>query len=97
MINAYTYLSHDWLNNQIDNCIHFIHITEHSNDDLRKIYIRFMKKTFPEYREDYLHDMKICQEFAINNRSYIAYIICSYFHIISLTSCIFCCFCKSNY
>lgn len=27
-------------------------------------------------REDYLHDMKICQEFAIKNRSYIAYIIC---------------------
>lgn len=27
-------------------------------------------------REDYLHDMKICQEFAIKNRSYIAYTIC---------------------
>lgn len=29
-----------------------------------------------QHREDYLHDMKICQEFAIKNRSYIAYIIC---------------------
>lgn len=29
-----------------------------------------------QYREDYLHDMRICQEFAIKNRSYIAYIIC---------------------
>ena len=29
-----------------------------------------------KYREDYLHDMKIFQEFAIKNRSYIAYIIC---------------------
>lgn len=29
-----------------------------------------------QYREDYLHDMKICQEYAIKNRSYIAYIIC---------------------
>ena len=28
-----------------------------------------------QYREDYLHDMKICQEFAIKNRNYIAYII----------------------
>lgn len=29
-----------------------------------------------QYREDYLQDMKICQEFAVKNRSYIAYIIC---------------------
>lgn len=29
-----------------------------------------------QHREDYLHDMKICQKFAIKNRSYIAYIIC---------------------
>lgn len=27
-------------------------------------------------REDYLHDMKLCQEFAVLNRSYIAYKIC---------------------
>lgn len=27
-------------------------------------------------REDYLHDMKLCQEFALKNRSYIAYKIC---------------------
>lgn len=29
-----------------------------------------------QHKEDYLHDMKICQEFAVKNRSYIAYIIC---------------------
>ena len=41
-------------------------------------------------KEDYLHDMKLCQEFAILNRSYIAYKICkelnilcdNYFHTI---------------
>jgi len=41
-------------------------------------------------REDYLHDMKLCQEFAVLNRSYIAYKICgelnilcdNYFHTI---------------
>ena len=33
-------------------------------DDLRKIYIRFMKKTFPEYREDYL---KACNNTALEN------------------------------
>lgn len=29
-----------------------------------------------KYKDDYLHDMKICQEFAVKNRSYVAYIIC---------------------
>lgn len=41
-------------------------------------------------RENYLHDMKLCQEFAVLNRSYIAYKICkelnilcdNYFHTI---------------
>lgn len=41
-------------------------------------------------REEYLHDMKLCQEFAVLNRSYIAYKICkelnilcdNYFHTI---------------
>lgn len=41
-------------------------------------------------REDYLHDMKLCQEFAVLNRDYIAYKICkelsvlcnNYFHTI---------------
>lgn len=41
-------------------------------------------------REDYLHDMRLCQEFAVLNRSYIAYKICkeldilcdNYFHTI---------------
>ena len=27
-------------------------------------------------RKDYLHDMELCQEFAVLNRSYIAYKIC---------------------
>lgn len=36
-----------------------------------------------EYREDYLHDMKICQEYAVKNRSYIAYIICKELDILS--------------
>lgn len=36
-----------------------------------------------KYRDDYLHDMKICQEFAIKNRSHIAYIICTKLSIMS--------------
>ena len=35
-----------------------------STDAIRKIYIRFMKNTFPEYREDYL---KACNNTALNN------------------------------
>jgi len=35
-----------------------------STDAIRKIYIRFMKKTFPEYREDYL---KACNNTALDN------------------------------
>ena len=34
-------------------------------------------------RDEYLHDMKICQEFATENRSYIAYIICVKMNLIS--------------
>ena len=34
-------------------------------------------------REDYLHDMKLCQEFALLNRSYIAYKICKEMNILS--------------
>ena len=34
-------------------------------------------------REDYLHDMKLCQEFALLNRSYIAYKICKEMSILS--------------
>ncbi len=39
----------EWLNNQINNCIHFIHITEHSNDDLRKIILNYYYKEGIEY------------------------------------------------
>ena len=35
-----------------------------STDAIRKIYIRFMKKNFPEYREDYL---KACNNTALDN------------------------------
>ena len=34
-------------------------------------------------REDYLHDMKLCQEFALLNRNYIAYKICKEMSILS--------------
>lgn len=55
------------------------------NDKLKEIRAKYYDKTkLPkdlcylegELREQYLHDMKICQEFAVKNRSYIAYIIC---------------------
>ena len=39
----------NWLNEQIDNCIHFIHITEHSNDDLRKIIMNYYYRYSIEY------------------------------------------------
>lgn len=35
-----------------------------STDAIRKIYIRFMKNNFPEYREDYL---KACNNTALDN------------------------------
>ena len=35
-----------------------------STDAIRKIYIRFMKKNFPEYRDDYL---KACNNTALDN------------------------------
>lgn len=51
-------------------------------DELKKEY-QVNKNKIPKdlaylegkHREDYLHDMKICQEYAVKNRSYIAYII----------------------
>ncbi len=39
----------DWLNNQIDNSIHFIHITEHGNDELKKILLNYYYKEGIEY------------------------------------------------
>ena len=35
-------------------------------------------------REDYLHDMKLCQEFAVLNRDYIAYKICKELNILCI-------------
>ena len=40
----------EWLNTQIDNSIYFIHITEHTNDDLRKIIMNY----YYRYNVDYI-------------------------------------------
>ena len=39
----------DWINDQIDSSIHFIHITEHSNDTLKKIILNYYYKEDIEY------------------------------------------------
>lgn len=39
----------DWLNEQLDKSIHFIHITEHGNDELRKILLNYYYKEGIEY------------------------------------------------
>lgn len=39
----------DWINEQLDSSIHFIHITEHSNDTLRKIILNYYYKEDIEY------------------------------------------------
>lgn len=39
----------DWLAEQIDNSIYFIHVTEHSNEDLRKIILNYYYKENIEY------------------------------------------------
>lgn len=39
----------DWLNEQMTNAIHFIHITDHTNDDLRKIILNYYYKEGIEY------------------------------------------------
>lgn len=39
----------DWLSEQIDNSIYFIHVSEHSNDDLRKIIMNYYYKENIEY------------------------------------------------
>ncbi len=39
----------EWLKKQVDESIHFIHITEHSNDDLRKIILNYFYKYDIEY------------------------------------------------
>ena len=39
----------DWLNEQIDNSIYFIHITDHTNDQIRKIILNYYYKEKIEY------------------------------------------------
>jgi hypothetical protein len=39
----------DWVAEQIDNSIYFIHVTEHSNEDLRKIILNYYYKENIEY------------------------------------------------
>lgn len=39
----------DWLSDQVKNTISFIHVTEHSNDDLRKIILNYYYKEKIEY------------------------------------------------
>ncbi len=39
----------EWLNEQIDNAIYFIHITEHTNDDIRKIIMNYYYRENVEY------------------------------------------------
>lgn len=39
----------DWLSEQIDNSIYFIHVSEHSNDDLKKIIMNYYYKENIEY------------------------------------------------
>ena len=39
----------EWLNSQLNNSIYFIHITEHTNDDLRKVIMNYYYKEAIEY------------------------------------------------
>ena len=39
----------EWLNTQLNNSLYFIHITEHSNDDLKKIILNYYYKEGIEY------------------------------------------------
>jgi hypothetical protein len=39
----------DWLSDQINNSIYFIHVTEHTNDDLKKIIMNYYYKDQVEY------------------------------------------------
>ena len=39
----------EWLNTQLNNSIYFIHITEHTNDDLKKIIMNYYYKEAIEY------------------------------------------------
>ena len=44
-----TLLAIDWLEKQIDNKIHFINITDHTNDELQKVIINYYYKEKIEY------------------------------------------------
>ena len=39
----------DWVNNQVENAIHFVHITDHTNEELRKIILNYYYKEGIEY------------------------------------------------
>lgn len=39
----------DWVNKQVDNAIHFVHITDHTNEELRKIILNYYYKEGIEY------------------------------------------------
>lgn len=39
----------DWVNKQVDNSIHFVHITDHTNEELKKIILNYYYKEGIEY------------------------------------------------
>ena len=39
----------DWVNSQVDNAIHFVHITDHTNEELRKIILNYYYKEGIQY------------------------------------------------
>ena len=39
----------DWVNSQVENAIHFVHITDHTNEELRKIILNYYYKEGIEY------------------------------------------------
>lgn len=39
----------DWVNKQVDNAIHFVHITDHTNEELRKIILNYYYKEGIQY------------------------------------------------
>lgn len=44
-----TIMATDWVNKQIDNSIHFINITDHTNDELKKVIMNYYYKEKIEY------------------------------------------------
>ena len=39
----------DWVNSQVENAIHFVHITDHTNEELRKIILNYYYKEGIQY------------------------------------------------